>query len=185
VAKKGVPEATGIVAHEEARVVVDNKQATTYTRHRSSRWFVETAVGNRKSETEGREGTTSERHGLEEPGRFIFFFFFFFAPTLTRVELSDGNETARPPDFHGVAMIAVTESGRSPRAELSWEYALRRRAGRSNVNKVAKQVHAPLGGWGECLPSPDDAKARFDGLPNLRTSPPGEFLVTSQEYRDQ
>mgnify|MGYP001807063843 CR=1 FL=1 len=81
-------------------------------------------------------------------------------------------------------MIAVTESVSIPDAELSWEYARSGGPGGQNVNKVASKATLR---WAAAASTaiPEEAKARlFAARPSYLTAD-GEFLVTSQEYRDQ
>ena len=81
-------------------------------------------------------------------------------------------------------MIPITESVTIPEAELAWEYARSGGPGGQNVNKVASKATLR---WAAAnsIAIPDAAKARlFAAHPGYLTGD-GEFLVTSQEYRDQ
>ena len=81
-------------------------------------------------------------------------------------------------------MIAVTESVTIPDAELSWEYARSGGPGGQNVNKVASKATLR---WAlaASVAIPADAKTRLTTTHPSHLTAEGEFLVTSQEYRDQ
>lgn len=81
-------------------------------------------------------------------------------------------------------MIAVTESVTIPDAELSWEYARSGGPGGQNVNKVASKATLR---WTVAASDaiPAEAKARLMAAHPSHVTAEGEFLVTSQEYRDQ
>jgi ribosome-associated protein len=81
-------------------------------------------------------------------------------------------------------MIAVTESVSIPDAELSWEYARSGGPGGQNVNKVASKATLR---WAVAASTaiPEAAKARLFAAHPSHLTTEGEFLVTSQEYRDQ
>jgi len=81
-------------------------------------------------------------------------------------------------------MIAVTESVTIPDDELSWEYARSGGPGGQNVNKVASKATLR---WAlaASVAIPADAKARLSAAHPSHLTAEGEFLVTSQEYRDQ
>ena len=81
-------------------------------------------------------------------------------------------------------MIAVTESVSIPDAELRWEYARSGGPGGQNVNKVASKATLR---WAVAASTAISAEAKARLLvahPSHHTAE-GEFLVTSQEYRDQ
>ena len=81
-------------------------------------------------------------------------------------------------------MIAVTESVTIPDDELSWEYARSGGPGGQNVNKVASKATLR---WAlaASVAISADAKARLTAAHPSHLTAEGEFLVTSQEYRDQ
>lgn len=81
-------------------------------------------------------------------------------------------------------MIAVTETVSIPDAELSWEYARSGGPGGQNVNKVASKATLR---WAVAASTaiPEAAKARLFASHPSHLTTEGEFLVTSQEYRDQ
>ncbi|MCU0706213.1 MAG: aminoacyl-tRNA hydrolase [Fimbriiglobus sp.] len=81
-------------------------------------------------------------------------------------------------------MIAVTESVSIPDAELSWEYARSGGPGGQNVNKVASKATLRWAVAASAAVSPE-AKARLCAAHPSHLTADGEFLVTSQEYRDQ
>ncbi len=81
-------------------------------------------------------------------------------------------------------MIAVTDTVVIPEAELGWEYARSGGPGGQNVNKVASKATLRWAAAASTAIS-DAAKTRlFAAHPGYLTTE-GEFLVTSQEYRDQ
>ena len=81
-------------------------------------------------------------------------------------------------------MIAVTDAVAIPDAELSWEYARSGGPGGQNVNKVASKATLR---WAVAASAaiPADARARLLAAHPAHVTADGEFLVTSQEYRDQ
>lgn len=81
-------------------------------------------------------------------------------------------------------MIAVTESVSIPDAELSWEYARSGGPGGQNVNKVASKATLRWAAAASVAIS-EEAKARLFAAHPAHLTTEGEFLVTSQEYRDQ
>jgi ribosome-associated protein len=81
-------------------------------------------------------------------------------------------------------MIAVTASVTIPDEELRWEYARSGGPGGQNVNKVASKATLRWGAAASAALSPD-AKARLFAAHPSHLTADGEFLVTSQEYRDQ
>ena len=81
-------------------------------------------------------------------------------------------------------MIPITETVVIPAAELSWEYARSGGPGGQNVNKVASKATLR---WAVAASEalPPEAKARLLAAHPAAVTTEGEFLVTSQEYRDQ
>ncbi len=81
-------------------------------------------------------------------------------------------------------MIAVTDRVSIPDDELRWEYARSGGPGGQNVNKVASKATLR---WAVAASAavPPDAKARLLAAHPSHVTTEGEFLVTSQEYRDQ
>lgn len=81
-------------------------------------------------------------------------------------------------------MIEITPAIRIPDEEFAWEYARSGGPGGQNVNKVASK--ATLRWAMAASPSvPDAVKARLRADSPSHVTADGEFLVTSQEYRDQ
>ena len=81
-------------------------------------------------------------------------------------------------------MIEITPAIQIPVDELAWEYARSGGPGGQNVNKVASK--ATLRWAMAASPSvPDPVKARLRADYPSHVTADGEFLVTSQEYRDQ
>jgi ribosome-associated protein len=81
-------------------------------------------------------------------------------------------------------MIAVTDSVTIPAAELCWEYARSGGPGGQNVNKVASKATLRWAVAASEAISPE-AKARLRAAHPSHHTAEGEFLVTSQEFRDQ
>ena len=89
-----------------------------------------------------------------------------------------GSEMGQP------AVLEVTAAVRIPLAEFSFEYMRSSGPGGQNVNKLNTKVRLrwPLAG----SPSVDDAlRERIEQKYRRRINGVGEFLVTSQRYRDQ
>ena len=81
-------------------------------------------------------------------------------------------------------MLEVTDALRIPDEEWTWTYARSGGPGGQNVNKVASK--AVLRWALAASPSvPDAVKARLAAAHPAHTTLEGEFLVTSQRYRDQ
>lgn len=81
-------------------------------------------------------------------------------------------------------MLAVTDAISIPDEEFAWAFSRSGGPGGQNVNKVASKAELrwPL----DASPSvPDAVKARLRAAHPARVTVDGEFLVTSQEYRDQ
>lgn len=81
-------------------------------------------------------------------------------------------------------MIPISESVVIPADELRWEYARSGGPGGQNVNKVASKATLR---WAVAASAvlPEAAKARLLAAHPAAVTTEGEFLVTSQEYRDQ
>ena len=81
-------------------------------------------------------------------------------------------------------MIAVTDRVSIPDDEVRWEYARSGGPGGQNVNKVASKATLR---WAVAASAaiPPDATARLLAAHPSHVTTEGEFLVTSQEYRDQ
>ena len=81
-------------------------------------------------------------------------------------------------------MLEVTDALRIPADEWTWTYARSGGPGGQNVNKVASK--AVLRWAMAASPSvPPEVKARLATAHPAHTTLEGEFLVTSQRYRDQ
>lgn len=82
------------------------------------------------------------------------------------------------------AMPNLTENYRLPEAELSWSYARSGGPGGQNVNKVSSKAVLR---WALNLSASvsDAVKARLRATHPAHLTVEGDFLVTSQEYRDQ
>jgi ribosome-associated protein len=81
-------------------------------------------------------------------------------------------------------MLEVTDWLRVPLTEWTWEYARSGGPGGQNVNKVASKavLRWPLR---ESPSVPDPVKARLTAAHPAHVTLDGEFLVSSQKYRDQ
>jgi ribosome-associated protein len=81
-------------------------------------------------------------------------------------------------------MITITPTIQIPEGELTWSYARSGGPGGQNVNKVASK--ATLRWAMSTSPSvPDGVKTRLQSDFPSHVTIEGDFLVTSQEYRDQ
>lgn len=81
-------------------------------------------------------------------------------------------------------MLQVTDAIAIPDEEFAWAYARSGGPGGQNVNKVASKAELrwPL----DASPSvPDSVKARLRAAHPAHVTVEGEFVITSQEYRDQ
>ena len=81
-------------------------------------------------------------------------------------------------------MLEVTAAIAIPDEEFAWAYARSGGPGGQNVNKVASKAELrwPL----DASPSvPDAVKARLRVAHPAHVTVDGEFVITSQEYRDQ
>jgi ribosome-associated protein len=81
-------------------------------------------------------------------------------------------------------MLEVTPTLRVPLAEFDWSYARSGGPGGQNVNKVESKAVLR---WNlQASPSvPAEVKARLAAAHPAHVTTDGEFLVTSQKYRDQ
>lgn len=81
-------------------------------------------------------------------------------------------------------MFIVTEQIQIPETEFSWTYVRSSGPGGQNVNKVASKAVLR---WNltASLSIPEPVKARFRGRHARRLTAEGDFLLTSQRYRDQ
>jgi len=81
-------------------------------------------------------------------------------------------------------MLAITESIAIPDEELDWSFARSGGPGGQNVNKVASKAHLR---WAIARNSsvPEIVKSRLCVAHPAQLTTDGEFLITSQEYRDQ
>lgn len=81
-------------------------------------------------------------------------------------------------------MIPITDTLSIPDDELSWAYARSGGPGGQNVNKVASKATLRWAMAGS--PSiPEAVKERLRANHPSRVTTEGDFLITSQEYRDQ
>ncbi|MCH8828806.1 MAG: aminoacyl-tRNA hydrolase [Planctomycetes bacterium] len=80
--------------------------------------------------------------------------------------------------------LVVTAEICIPRDEFSWTFVRSSGPGGQNVNKVATKAQLR---WGiAASPSlPDDVKGRFSTKYRRRITKGGEFVMSSQRYRDQ
>src|SRR3989440_4040336 len=86
--------------------------------------------------------------------------------------------------FEGSAMLEINNWLRIPATEFQWTFVRAGGPGGQNVNKVASKavLRWDLAG----SPSvPDDVKARLRTQQRRRINAAGEFLLSSQRYRDQ
>lgn len=81
-------------------------------------------------------------------------------------------------------MLTVTDAIAIPEGELTWQYARAGGPGGQNVNKVESKA---ILRWGVAAsPSvPEPVKQRLTAAHPSHLTNDGEFLVTSQRYRDQ
>lgn len=81
-------------------------------------------------------------------------------------------------------MVRVSDTVVIPAHELAWEYARSGGPGGQNVNKVASKATLR---WALAASEvvPEAVKQRLRAAHPSRLTAAGEFLVTSQEYRDQ
>lgn len=87
-----------------------------------------------------------------------------------------------PPSSQNVLLI--NRRIRIPREEFEWTFARSGGPGGQNVNKVSSKAQLR---WNvvESPSLPDDVRARFLRKYHRRITTEGEFLLTSQRYRDQ
>lgn len=81
-------------------------------------------------------------------------------------------------------MLVVTQSIRIHADEFQWSYVRAGGPGGQNVNKVSSKAVLR---WsvGKSRGLPDDVRARFRAQNHKRISAEGDFILTSQRYRDQ
>jgi ribosome-associated protein len=81
-------------------------------------------------------------------------------------------------------MLEINPTIHIPESEFSWTFVRSGGPGGQNVNKVASKAVLR---WGlNASPSlPDDVKARLRAQHPSRVTVEGDFLVSSQRYRDQ
>jgi ribosome-associated protein len=81
-------------------------------------------------------------------------------------------------------MLAINESIQIPETEFTWTFVRSGGPGGQNVNKVASK--AVLRWALDASPSlPADVKARLRAQQHRRVTTEGDFILTSQRYRDQ
>ena len=81
-------------------------------------------------------------------------------------------------------MLAIDEKISIPESEFTWTFVRSSGPGGQNVNKVASKAVLR---WNlSASPSlPDDVKARLRAQQPSRVTVEGDFLLSSQRYRDQ
>ena len=81
-------------------------------------------------------------------------------------------------------MLDITESIRIPEDEFEWSFARSSGPGGQNVNKVASKAVLR---WNVATsPSlPDDVRSRLQAQQRRKVTVEGDFILTSQRYRDQ
>jgi ribosome-associated protein len=98
--------------------------------------------------------------------------------------VGDGRDRRQAGPTGGTAVLEVTPTLLVPLTEFDWSYARSGGPGGQNVNKVESKAVLR---WNlAASPSvPADVKARLTAAHPAHTTTDGEFLVTSQRYRDQ
>ena len=96
----------------------------------------------------------------------------------------DGRRRRQAGPAGGTGVLQVTATLGVPLAEFGWSYARSGGPGGQNVNKVESKAVLR---WNlRDSPSvPADVKKRLTAAHPAHTTTDGEFLVTSQKYRDQ
>jgi ribosome-associated protein len=81
-------------------------------------------------------------------------------------------------------MLYITETIHIPETELEWSFARSGGPGGQNVNKVESKAVLRWR-FGENRSLPADARARLREMQPHRITTEGDFLITSQRFREQ